>query len=124
MRTRLLFAVGTAALLLSTASAPAASSLTAGAGSGAALIAFCPGGTEVLGIAAPTGSSTETLFADPSLMMLDAALSSLPRGCDGFLLAPALPGGAGDPAPGSVSTQDAAVWSRGTPPAVRASDAP
>jgi len=124
MRTRLLFAVGTAALLLSTASAPAASSLTASAGSGALLIAVCPGGTEVLGVAAPYESSTETLFADPSLLMLDAALPSLPWGCDGFLLAPALPGGAGDPATGPVSAQDAAVWSRGTPPVVRAADAP
>jgi hypothetical protein len=121
MKTRLLIAAGAAALLLSTASAPAATPVLPSAGAGGFLVAFCPDGSEWLA-ALPAPDLMDEAFPG-SVAILDAALSVLPEGCDALVLAPS-PGGVPESDPGKITAQDAAVWSRGTPPVVRASDTP
>ena len=121
MKTRLWIATGAAALLLSTAPAPAGTSVAeASADTGASFLAVCPDGSEWLAVLTPE-EITDGAFMG-SVAIFDAALSAMSDGCVGLVLAPA-PGGAPASDPGEVTAQDAAVWSRGTSPDVRASDA-
>jgi hypothetical protein len=83
MKTRLLIAVGGAALLLSTASAIAAPASDEAPANAALLVAICQDGTEWIGVA-PLEASV--LLDGSPLAMLDAASSGLPSGCDGFVL--------------------------------------
>ena len=100
-----------------------ASAIAAPAGEATApaalLVALCQDGTEWIGVAPPEAT---VLVVGSPLALLDAASSGLPSGCEGFVLV-SPPGGV-VPDPGDVGTEDAAVWSRGSQPAVRTSDTP
>ena len=116
MKTRPLISAAAAVLLCAALSASPVSASTAPAD---VIVAVCPDGTEWMGVA----PAQDPVFALLAFTGLEAVISALPQGCEGFL-AGSLPGDTVLPDPGDVATQDAAVWSRGTLPVMRASDVP
>ena len=118
MRVRLQIVV-VAALALCAASmgiAPAAHDAT----TASVFVAVCPDGSERVALAS---SPEATFFLVDEVSALDAAILSLPSGCD-VVFAQIPPIEEAPPDSRVVVLQDAAVWSRSTRPVLRASDQP
>jgi hypothetical protein len=99
------------------AAAGSIADVTAVASTGSVFIAVCADS-----VTAGPSAPDATVFLVDALSPLDALLS-LPADCDGvFVVSP--PVGEVLPDPRDVILQDAAVWSRGRQPVVRASDQP
>ena len=102
-----------------TASAAVATSPSGDPTSGVALlVAVCADGSEWMALAPQAAPSLVVPFD-----VVDPATPAPPVECVALPAWP-LPGGTVVPDPTGVSAQDAAVWSRGAQPVVRASDEP
>jgi len=103
-----------------TASAAVATSPSGDPTSGVALlVAVCADGSEWMAVAPQDSALSLVVPFD----VVDGATPAAPVECVALPAWP-LPGGTVVPDPTGVSAQDAAVWSRGAQPVVRASDEP